>query len=68
MRRLYERQAYNSVTAVFEAGVVSFEVSETVTLEELAKRLAHLGERQGEALTGVELMRRSKLRPNRPYS
>ena len=69
MRRLsYEPRAQNHVTAVFEAGAVSFEVSETVTLAELAGRLAHLGERHGEALIGVELMRSSKLGPNRPHS
>ena len=69
MRRLsYEPRAQNHVTAVFEAGAVSFEVSESVTLAELAGRLGHLGERHGEALIGVELMRRSKLGPHRPHS
>ena len=45
----------NHVTAVLEAGILSFEISITATLEELAGRLVHLGERHREALLSVEI-------------
>ena len=57
----YTPQQQNCVTAVFQAGAVSFEVPKAVTLAELAGRLAHLSERHGESLMSVEVMRGAKL-------
>jgi hypothetical protein len=45
----------NRVTAVWEARILSFDISITTTLEELAGRLVRLGERHREALLGVEI-------------
>jgi hypothetical protein len=52
----------NRVTAVLEAGILSFDISTTSTLEELAGRLVHLGERHHEALLSVEITSKVKLR------
>jgi hypothetical protein len=54
-RIFYQDRSKDRVTAVFEAGAFSFEVSEGATLEQLARRLAHLGRRHGEALTAVQV-------------
>lgn len=51
----YQDRSKNRVIAVFEAGAFSFVVSEGATLEHLARRLAHLGRRHGEALTAVRV-------------
>jgi hypothetical protein len=45
----------NRVTAVLEAGILTFDISITTTLEELAGRLGHLGERHRETLRSVEI-------------
>lgn len=54
-RIFYQDRSKNRVTAVFEAGAFSFEMSESATLQQLARRLAHLGRRHGEALTAVQV-------------
>ena len=51
----------NRVTAVLEAGVLSFDIPITTTLEELAGRLVHLGERHREALLSVGITKKMKL-------
>jgi len=48
----------NRVTAVLEAGILSFDISTTATLEELAGRLVRLGERHREALLSVEITKK----------
>ena len=45
----------NRVTAVFEGGAFSLEMSGGATLEDLARRLGHIGERYDEALTAVHV-------------
>jgi hypothetical protein len=61
-RIFYKDPSKNRVTAVFEASALSFEVSEDATLEQLARRLAHLGRRHGEALTAVQVTKGWKRR------
>ena len=53
----HESRPQNRVTAVFDASAISFEVSEAVTLAELAGRLAYLGERHQQVLIGVDLLK-----------
>jgi hypothetical protein len=56
MRNLHaESPMQNQVMAVFEANAVSFELPLSATLEDLAGRLAHLSNRNGETLTGVSV-------------
>ena len=43
------------MTAVFEGGAVSFETLASTPLEELARRLGHVGEQYNEALTAVRV-------------
>jgi hypothetical protein len=51
----FQHRPENRVTALFEAGVFSIDISGATTLEELATRLADLGEQHGETLTAVQL-------------
>jgi hypothetical protein len=61
MHRISHQDRFkNRVTAVFEAGAFSFDVSEGATLGQLARRLAHLGRRHGEALTAVQVTKGGK--------
>jgi hypothetical protein len=56
MQRLrIERPTQNHVMAVFEASALSFELPRAATLEDLADRLAFLGERHGGALLRVDV-------------
>jgi hypothetical protein len=56
MQRLrIERPTQNHVMAVFEASALSFELPRAATLEDLAGRLAFLGERHAGALLRVDV-------------
>ena len=56
MRHISEHDGrQNRVTAVLEAGILSFDISITTTFEELAGRLVRLGERHRETLRSVEI-------------
>jgi hypothetical protein len=48
-----ERPARNRVTALFEARALSFDLASDATLEDLAKRLAHLRTRHDGTLVGI---------------
>lgn len=56
---LHQHRPQNRVTAVFESGAFSFEVSDCVALGHLAGRLTRMGEQQGEMLTAVTVTHRS---------
>ena len=59
MRHISEHDGrQNRVTAVLEAGILSFDIPITTTLEELAGRLVDLGERYREALVSVEITKK----------
>jgi hypothetical protein len=61
MRHISEHDGrQNRVTAVLEAGILSFDIPITTTLEELAGRLVHLGERHREALLSVEITKKNR--------
>jgi hypothetical protein len=49
----------NRVTAAFETGAISFELPLAATLEDLAARLADLGDRHDGALVSVDVRMQS---------
>jgi hypothetical protein len=60
MRHISEHDGrQHRVTAVLEAGILSFDVPITTTLDELAGRLVELGERHRQALLSVEITKRN---------
>lgn len=60
MRHLHvERPPQNRVTAVFEASALSFELPPAATFEDLAERLADLGDRHDGTLISVDVRMRS---------
>jgi hypothetical protein len=57
----FQRRPQNRVTALFEAGVFSIDISGATTFGDLATRLADLGNQHGETLTAVQLRPASRL-------
>jgi hypothetical protein len=54
------RQAENQITALFEAGVFTMDVSGATTFGELATRLTDLGAQHGDRLTAIRVSKRSR--------
>ena len=59
----FQQRPENRVTAFFEAGVFSIDISGATTFGDLAARLADLGKQHGETLAAVQLTKTSRSTP-----